>query len=95
MRPASSREKRMQRKKRLTKREIRNLEDEIPAVAADATHAAYLRALAAGHTVMKVQGNYLVETKADGSAIVVGNAKPRRKVSVGHAIQVRRGSISA
>ncbi|ASD06968.1 hypothetical protein CD797_32410 [Pseudomonas aeruginosa] len=60
----------MQRKKRLTKREIRNLEDEIPAVAADATHAAYLRALAAGHTVMKVQGNYLVETKADGSAIV-------------------------
>ncbi|MDI2397072.1 hypothetical protein, partial [Pseudomonas aeruginosa] len=65
------------------------------AVAADATHAAYLRALAAGHTVMKVQGNYLVETKADGSAIVVGNAKPRRKVSVGHAIQVRRVSISA
>ncbi|MCO3670585.1 hypothetical protein FA141_28545 [Pseudomonas aeruginosa] len=83
----------MTRKTRLTEREIRNLEDEIPAVAAEATHAAYLRALAAGRTVMKVQGSHLVETKADGSTIVVGNAKPRREVGVGHAIQVRRVSV--
>lgn len=84
----------MPNKKCLTEREIRSLEDEIPAVFADATHAAYLRAISAGHTVVKVQGNYLVECKADGPAMVVGNAKPRRKVSVGHAIQVRRLSPS-
>lgn len=85
----------MPSKKRLTEQEIRNLEDEIPAVAAGATRRAYLQALAAGHTVMKVQGTYLVESKADGSEIIVGNAKPRRKVSVGHAIQVRRVSVSS
>lgn len=84
----------MPSKKRLTEQEILNLEGEIPAVAAGATRTAYLQALAAGHTVMTVQGTYLVESKADGSAIVVGNAKPRRKVSVDHAIQVRRVSAS-
>ncbi|MCY1291283.1 hypothetical protein D9M71_691460 [compost metagenome] len=85
----------MPSKNRLTEQEIRNLEDEIPAVAARVTRTAYLRALAAGHTVMKVQGIYLVESKVDGSEVIVGNAKPRRKVSVGHAIQVRRFSVSA
>ncbi|WP_281686866.1 hypothetical protein [Pseudomonas citronellolis] len=84
----------MSSKKHLTEREIRNLEGEIPAIATGATRAAYLRALAAGHTVMKVQGSYLVETKADGFVIVVGNAKARRKVNVGQAIQVRRISSS-
>ncbi|WP_237142614.1 hypothetical protein [Pseudomonas citronellolis] len=91
----SSQKKGMPSKKLLSEQEIQNLEDEIPAVAADATRTAYLRALVAGHTVMKVQGTYLVESKADGSEIIVGNAKPRRKVSVGHAIQVRRVSASA
>ncbi|KSP29018.1 hypothetical protein APB10_05850 [Pseudomonas aeruginosa] len=85
----------MPSKKRLTEKEIRNLEGEIPAVAAGATRTAYLRALAAGHTVMKVQGSYLVESKADGSATVVGEARPRRKVSVGQTIQVHRVSSSA
>lgn len=90
-----SQEKGMPSKKRLTEQEIRHLEGEIPAVAAGATHTAYVRALAAGHTVMKVQGSNLVESKADGSETVVGCAKPRRKVSVGPAIQVRRVSASA
>lgn len=54
--PISSQEKGMLSKKRLTEREIRNLESEIPAIAAGVTRAAYLRALAAGHTVIKVQG---------------------------------------
>lgn len=84
----------MPSEKRLTEDEIRNLEVEIPSVAAGATRTAYLRALAAGHTVVKVQGCYLVESKADGSVIVVGNARPRRKVSVGEAIQVHRVSSS-
>ncbi|HHH9650098.1 TPA: hypothetical protein ACP37T_003587 [Pseudomonas aeruginosa] len=84
----------MPSQQRLTEREIRNLEGEIPVIATGATRAAYLRALAAGHPVIKVQGSYLVETKADGFVIIVGNAKPRRKVSVSHAIQVRRISSS-
>lgn len=81
--------------KRLTETEIRYLEGEIPAVAAGATRSAYLRALAAGHTVIRVQGSVLVESRADGSATVVGDAKPRRKVDVGCPVKVQRVSPSA
>ncbi|MDF3843030.1 hypothetical protein P3W55_15060 [Pseudomonas citronellolis] len=85
----------MPNKKHLTEQEIRNLEGEIPAVVVGATRAAYLQALAAGHTVVKVEGRCLVESKADGSTIVIGYVKPRRKVSVGHPIRVRRVGGSA
>lgn len=43
-------------KKPLSEQAIRNLELQIPDVAADATHAAFFRALAAGHAVLKVEG---------------------------------------
>jgi len=85
----------MRKKNGLTEKEIRHLEGEIPAVAEGATRSAYVRALAAGHTVIRVQGNCLVESKADGSATVVGEAKPRRKVNVGRPIQVQRVCASA
>lgn len=91
----SPKQKGMSSTKRLTEKEIQHLEGEIPAVAAGATRMAFLRALAAGHTVMTVQGSYLVESKADGSETVVGNSRPRRKVSVGQAIQVHRVGSSA
>lgn len=77
-------------KKALSEKAIRNLEGQIPDVAAGATHAAFLRALAAGHTVLKVEGAHIVESTADGSKRVVGEAKPRRKVTVGEVLKVRR-----
>ncbi|MGN8276740.1 hypothetical protein ACLEJQ_04940 [Pseudomonas sp. SMV71] len=82
-------------KKPLSEQAIRNLELQIPDVAAGATHAAFFRALAAGHAVLKVEGNQIVESKADGSVRVVGEAKPRRKVTVGEVVKVRCINASA
>ncbi len=77
-------------KKTLSEKAIQNLEAQIPDMAAGATHAAFIRALAAGHTVLRVEGSHIVESKADGSSRVVGEAKPRRKVTVGEVLKVRR-----
>ena len=82
-------------KKALSEEAIQNLEVQIPDVAAGATHAAFVRALAAGHTVLMVEGAHLIESKADGSIRVVGEAKPRHKVTVGEVVKVRRLSACA
>ncbi|WP_122516946.1 hypothetical protein [Pseudomonas viridiflava] len=74
----------------LSEKAIQNLEAHIPEMAAGATYAAYIRALAAGHSVLRVQGSNVVETKADGASRVVAKAKPRRKVTVGQIITVKR-----
>lgn len=68
---------------------IEKLETCIPQVAAGATYAAYVRALAAGHTVVRVEGANLVATSADGAVEVLAPAKPKRKVAVGQVIRVR------
>ncbi|MFJ4141687.1 hypothetical protein [Pseudomonas sp. NPDC089734] len=78
----------------LSEKAIIRLEDQIPSVAEGATRAAYVRALAAGHTVLKVEGTYIVASQADGSTRVVGDAKPRRKVTVGASLKVRRMDAS-
>lgn len=74
----------------LSEKAVQDLEAQIPALAADATHAAFLRALAAGHAVLKVEGAHIVEMKADGSMRAVGETKPRRKVSTVEVVKVRR-----
>ncbi|MCV4265709.1 hypothetical protein [Pseudomonas capsici] len=74
----------------LSEQAITHLEGQIPSVAEGATRAAYVRALAAGHTVLKVEGAYIVASQADGSTRVVGDVKPRRKVTVGASLKVRR-----
>ncbi|MBC9252816.1 hypothetical protein A9179_21335 [Pseudomonas alcaligenes] len=74
----------------LSERTVEVLEAQIPALAACATHAAFIRALAAGHAVLKVEGTHIVEVKGDGSMRVVGETKPRRKVSTGEVVKVRR-----
>lgn len=76
----------------LSEKAIQNLEAQIPDIAAGATHAAFIRALASGHTVVNVEGTHIVESKADGSVRVVGEAKPRHKVTVGEVLKVRRVS---
>lgn len=74
----------------LSEKAVQDLEAQIPAFAAGATHAAYIRALAAGHAVLKVEGAHIVEMKADGSMRVVGETKPRRKVSTAEVVKVHR-----
>jgi len=74
---------------------IQNLEDQIPDLAAGATHAAYVRALAAGQTVLHVEGRDIVASQADGSRRVVGEVKAGRKVVAGQVIKVRRLSADA
>ncbi|MFK7698475.1 hypothetical protein [Pseudomonas caspiana] len=73
----------------LSDRAIEYLEALIPELAAGATHAAYVRALAAGHTVLKVEGSNVVASCAEGQQ-VIASIKPRRKVPVGEVIKVRR-----
>ena len=81
--------------KKLSEEAISNLEAHIPEMAAGATSAAYFRALAAGHTVLQVQGTNVVALDADGTTRIVATAKPRRKVTVGKVVKVRRLNISA
>jgi hypothetical protein len=79
----------------LSEEAIQNLEGQIPDLAAGATHAAYVRALAAGRTVLHVEGSEIIASQADGSRQVVGEVKPGRKVVVGQVIKVRRLSADA
>lgn len=81
--------------KKLSEEAISNLETRIPEMAAGATSAAYFRALAAGHTVLRVQGTNVVESHADGTVRVIAPTKPRRKVTVGQVIKVRRMNVGA
>lgn len=81
--------------KTLSEEAISSLEAHIPEMAAGATSAAYFRALAAGHTVLQVQGTNVVALDADGTTRIVAKAKPRRKVTVGKVMKVRRLNISA
>ncbi|MBC3951089.1 hypothetical protein [Pseudomonas folii] len=79
----------------LSEKAMDNLEGHIPEIAAGATYAAYVRALASGHTVLRVQGGDVVESNAEGSHRVVASAKPRRKVRIGEVIKVRRLDANA
>jgi hypothetical protein len=80
-------------KQSLSEKAIQNLEAQIPRLAAGATHAAFVRALAAGHGVLKVEGSHIVEMKADGSLRQVCETKPHRKVITGEVVKVRRISL--
>lgn len=70
--------------------EIDNLETLIPTWAAAATRAAGIRALASGQTVLRTEGSQIVAVSGDGTKRVVGEAAPRRRVTVGEAIRVNR-----
>ncbi|MDU9390007.1 hypothetical protein ACIP1T_24935 [Pseudomonas japonica] len=73
-----------------TDRELDTLERQVPRHAWNATHNAYTRALAASpEGVLCVESGNLVRVSQDGEKVVVGKAKPRRKVKVGEVITVR------
>lgn len=76
----------------LSDRAIEYLEALIPEQAAAATHTAYVRALAAGHFVLRVEGSNVVASSTEGHQ-VIAHVKPRRKVTVGEVIKVRRLNV--
>lgn len=81
------------KKKGLNEAETQNLESMIPELAAGATHTAYVKALAAGHTVVRTQGSQIVATSADGQVKVIGTAKPLHKVKKGQSFKIRSDQL--
>ncbi|HGA2315654.1 TPA: hypothetical protein ACIRVE_000148 [Pseudomonas putida] len=76
-----------------TESELDALEQLIPDCATEATHCAYLRALQVSRNgVLRTDDGHLVRVAADGSKTVVAEAKPRRKVTIGEKVSVRKVS---
>jgi hypothetical protein len=71
--------------------EMDALERLVPAQARLATQSAYTRALSVSRRgVLCIDAGDLVRVSYDGSKTVVAKAKPRRKVTIGEVITVRR-----
>lgn len=71
--------------------DIDALEQEVPRLASEATHSAYLRALLVSEQgVLRTDDGNLVRVSPDGVKTIVARAKPRRKVKVGEVITVRK-----
>lgn len=71
--------------------DIDAMEQEVPRLASEATHAAYLRALLVSEQgVLRTDDGNLVRVSPDGVKTIVARAKPRRKVKVGEMITVRK-----
>jgi hypothetical protein len=68
--------------------EIDHLEELIPKLAAGATHAAYLRAVAAGHTLVMAKDGLLVRIDPDGSETPLRALRAKHKVEVGNVFHV-------
>lgn len=66
------------------------LERAVPALAQKATLVAYARALGSRGEVLRVAAGDLVRVSSTGVKTIVDKAKPRRKVTVGEVIAVRR-----
>ncbi|MGV8180320.1 hypothetical protein [Pseudomonas aeruginosa] len=76
--------------KKLSEKEIEAMERWVPVIAQSATKLAYVRALSASKSVLRIDAGDLVRVSLDGSKSFVAKAKPRRKVKVGEVIAVRR-----
>lgn len=75
--------------KELSIEEIDYLEGLIPQLAADATNAAYLRAVAAGYTLIMARGGSLVRIGPDGSETPLRALRGKHKVEAGHVFPLR------
>lgn len=65
-------------------------EDMIPKLAAAATHAAYLRSVAAGHTLVLAKNGVLVRVKRDGLEIPLRALSAKHRVKLGEVIRIRQ-----
>jgi hypothetical protein len=82
--------------KKVSDSEVDDLERLVPDRAMDATLSAYFRAVSMTQSgVLRTDAGNLVRVARDGSKTVVAKAKPRRKVTVGEVITVRRVGAQA
>ena len=65
------------------------IEQEIPKLAKGATRQAYVQALAAGSSVVKVVEGKLVKAYADGSVEVLKKLKDPVKVEIGSTVRLQ------
>ncbi|SEJ69662.1 hypothetical protein SAMN04244572_04934 [Azotobacter beijerinckii] len=75
--------------KTLNEKAMRALESSIPELASGAVRQAYIRALAAGSTVVEVIDGQLVESRPDGSRKVLKTLAPAIHVTPGSKRRVR------
>jgi len=74
----------------LSESDMDALERGVPELAQRATLVAYVRALGSRGEVLRVAAGDLVRVSSTGVKTIVAKAKPRRKVTVGEVIAVRR-----
>ena len=67
----------------MSEEKIRELEDRIPKMAAQATRAAYARAKRSGQTVVVSKAGFIVAEYSDGTERALYPSKPKRKVEAG------------
>lgn len=65
----------------LTEKEIDFLEQQIPILAAAASHQAYWRTLSAGGKVMIAENGYLIEVSSDGTRKILKEIEKPFKVT--------------
>lgn len=75
--------------KTLNEKAVRALEKNIPELAAGAVKQAYVRALAAGSSVVEVMDGQLVESRPDGSHKVLKAIEPPIHVKPGSKRRLR------
>lgn len=64
-------------------------EELIPKLAAAATHAAYLRSVAAGHTLIIAKSGVLVRVERDGSEIPLRTLSAKHSVKPGEVFRLK------
>jgi len=74
----------------LSDNEMDRDEEMIPMLAAAATHAAYLRSVAAGRTVLIAKDCMLVQVEQDGSEIPLRALSAKHRVKTGKIFHIRQ-----
>lgn len=73
----------------LSNSEMDRDEEMIPRLAAAATHAAYLRSVAAGHTLVMEKNGLLVRVERDGSEIPLRASSAKHRVKLGEVFRIK------
>lgn len=72
----------------LSEEKLRELEDRIPEMAAQATRAAYERAKRSGQTIVVSKAGFIVAENSDGTERVLSTAKRKHRVKAGVPFQL-------
>jgi DNA-binding transcriptional regulator LsrR (DeoR family) len=72
----------------LTEKEMKDLEDQIPQLAREATANAFKRAIASGDTVVIAQGGKIYQINPDGSRFALKDLKVVQRKTKGKIIKI-------